>query len=105
MPACCCMLGSFPLFGVGGPDVGGVAPPALAGTVGGAFPPAGPPPTTAPPLPTCAEGDFIFSFIFFSCSGRWLSNQIAVVPEEYPPTTLTLMTTTSPTAAVILRLC
>jgi len=90
--------------------VGGVAPPAFAATVGAEFPPAGPPPAAAaPPLPPCAAGDFIFSFIVSSFDGRWLSNQIAgagaVVPEEYPPTTLTLMTTTSPTAAVSLRLC
>jgi len=76
--------------------VGGVAPPALAVTVGAALPPAAP----LPPLP-CAEGDFIFSFMVSSFYGQWLSNQLALVSEEYPPTTLT----TSPTAAVSLRLC
>lgn len=98
------MVGSLPLFGVGGPDVGGVAPPAPDATDGITFPPV---PALPPTPPPCADGDFIFSFMVFPFRKIWLIIQlaVAVVPEENAPTTLTLMTTTSPTAAVSLRLC
>lgn len=102
------MLGSLPLFGVGGPDVGGVAPPAFGAPAGITFPPAELPAPALPPTPPpCADGDFIFSFMVLPFHKIWLIIQVAVaeVPEENAPTTLTLMTTTSPTAAVSLRLC
>lgn len=94
----CCIIESLPLFGVGGPAVGGVAPTELAATVGDALAPVAPLPLL------CVDGDFILSFMASSFRKRCLLNQEAVVVEEYPPTTLTLMTT-SPTAAASLRLC